>query len=473
MSSNDGAAQGPTSSITDGYQPRTGLPVPRRFWAAFSIWSAIFLTIMDVSIANVALPFISKGLEVTAAKSVWAINAYQIAIVMALLPMAKAAEILGYKKVYLAGLMLFMLAAFGSISASSLPVLALARFVQGIGAAAVMVVSGALVRTIYPPELVPRGIGYNTIAVSIASAAGPAVGALVLSIAGWHAVFAVGLPFGLLSLALGIWALPPNASVKKPFDHTSALLCCAGFAAIFLTLNDLAQNSASGWTLLEIGVAIPAIWFLSKRTSSSQDSMVPLDLLKLGTLRAAYAMSVSAYIVMILITLSFPFILQQRFHFKPEAIGLFMVPLPLGIVIAAFVSGRLVNRYSSAWLCASGLIILACGAIFLSLLQPNASAFLIIAVTALCGIGFGIFQVPNNHSMIANAPHSRTGAASAMLSMSRLIGQTLGALLAALLFRRVGAQSDAPIMAAAMIALMVASATLLQRGRSRSVTGDT
>ena len=468
MSSNDPAPKVPSSNFSDNIQPRTGLPVPRRYWAALSIWSAISLTIMDVSIANVALPFISKGLEVTAAKSVWSINAYQIAIVMALLPMAKAAEILGNKQVYLAGLILFMLAAFGSISANSLPALASARFVQGIGAAAIMVVSGALVRAIYPSELVPRGIGYNTIAVSISSAAGPAVGALILSIAGWHAVFAVGLPFGLLSLALGIWALPSNPAVKKRFDYPSALWCCAGFAAIFLALNDLAQKSASGWTLLEIGVAIPAIWFLGKRTSSSQESMVPVDLLKLNTLRAAYVMSASAYVVMILITLSFPFILQQRSHFEPETIGLFMVPLPLGIVIAAFVSARLVNRYSSAWLCASGLITLACGAISLSLLQPDASSFLIIAATALCGIGFGIFQVPNNHSMIANAPHSRVGAASAMLSMSRLIGQTLGALLAALLFRRVGAQSDAPIVAAAIIALAVAIATLWQKGRNRS-----
>ncbi len=468
MSSIDGAPQVGTSTIADGSQPTTGLPVPRRFWAALSIWSAIFLTIMDVSIANVALPFISKGLAITAAKSVWAINAYQIAIVMALLPMAKAAEILGYKKVYLGGLLIFMLAAFGSINAHSLAVLASSRFVQGIGAAAVMVVSGALVRTIYPPALVPRGIGYNTIAVSIASAAGPAVGALVLSIAGWHAIFAVGLPFGLLALALGFWAIPSTGSQKKAFDYRSALLCCAGFAALFLFLNDLAQDSVSRWTLLSISIAIPAIWFLGKRTTANQDSMVPLDLLKLDSLRTAYAMSATAYAVMMLITLSFPFILQQRFHFKPETIGLFMVPLPLGIVIAAFVSGRLVNRYASAWLCASGLIVLTGGAIWLSLLQPGVSTFQLVAAAAICGIGFGIFQVPNNHSMIAIAPHARAGAASAMLSLSRLIGQTLGAILAALLFRKFGAQSDAPIVAAALIALAVASATLLRKDRSRT-----
>ena len=105
-----------------------------------------------------------------------------------------------------------------------------------------------------------------------------------------------------------------------------------------------------------------------------------------------------------------------------------MVPLPLGIMIAAFVSGRLVNRYSSAWLCGAGLIILAGGAILLSLMQPGVSTFLIVLAAAVCGIGFGIFQVPNNHSMLATAPHSRSGAASAMLSLSRLIGQTRGAI---------------------------------------------
>jgi DHA2 family multidrug resistance protein-like MFS transporter len=145
-----------------------------------------------------------------------------------------------------------------------------------------------------------------------------------------------------------------------------------------------------------------------------------------------------------------------------------MVPLPLGIMIAAFVSGRLVNRYSSAWLCGAGLIILAGGAILLSLMQPGVSTFLIVLAAAVCGIGFGIFQVPNNHSMLATAPHSRSGAASAMLSLSRLIGQTLGALMAALLFRKIGAQSGAPIVAAALIAIGVASATLLRKGRSRS-----
>lgn len=213
---------------------------------------------MDVSIASVALPFISNGLGVTAARSVWAINAFQIAIVIALLPMAKASQILGYKKVYLAGILLFMLAASGSILATSLPVLAISRFVQGIGAAAVMVVSGALVRTIYPPEFIPRGIGYNTIAVSIASAAGPAVGALVLSLASWHAVFAVGLPFGLLSLVIGIWAIPSTAAARQPFERSSALLSAVGFAAIFLALNDFARiPSQAGHCLKSVSRSQP------------------------------------------------------------------------------------------------------------------------------------------------------------------------------------------------------------------------
>jgi DHA2 family multidrug resistance protein-like MFS transporter len=210
-----------------------------------------------------------------------------------------------------------------------------------------------------------------------------------------------------------------------------------GFAAIFLALNDFAQNTVSGWTLLEVCIAIPAIFLLGKRTSTRPDSMVPLDLLKLGSLRKAYVMSAAAYAVLILITLSFPFILQQRFQFEPDAIGLLMV-------------------------------ILAGGAILLSLMQPGVSTFLIVLAAAVCGIGFGIFQVPNNHSMLATAPHSRSGAASAMLSLSRLIGQTLGALMAALLFRKIGAQSGAPIVAAALIAIGVASATLLRKGRSRS-----
>lgn len=471
MSQGEKAVKG-SSAIPPTYVIRveSGLPMPRRLWAALSIWCAIFLSIMDVSIANVALPFISAGLEVSAASSVWVVNAYQIAIVMALLPLAMASEILGYKPVYLAGVALFLIAASGSIFATSLTMLALARFVQGVGAAALMVVSGALVRTIYPPELVARGIGYNTMAVSIASAAGPAVGALVLSLASWPAIFAVSLPFGMLALALGIWALPSTMGAKRPFDFLSALLCCVSFAAVFLVFTDLVQSSVSWRTVLEVGVAVPATLLLGKRTLVSREPMVPLDLLRLGSLRSAYAMSASAYAVMMLITLSFPFILQQRFHLGPGSIGLLMVPLPLGIMTAAFVSGRLIDRYSSAWLCGSGLIILAGGAALLSVLQPGVPTFLIIAAAAICGIGFGMFQVPNNHHMLSNAPRSRVGAASAMLSMSRLIGQTLGALLAAMLFRRVGAASDAPIVAAALIALAVASANLVRRGGSRTGT---
>lgn len=456
-----------TLSISAGEE--VGLPTGRRFWAALSIWFAIMLSILDASIVNVALPSISMGLQISAASSVWVVNAYQVAILMALLPLALASDILGYKPIYLVGTMLFIGAALGSVFATSLTMLALSRYGQGIGAAALMVASGALVRTIYPPALVPRGIAYNAMAVSIASASGPAVGALVLSFADWRMIFAVSLPFGLLALAVGTWAIPATKSVRRPFDFASTVLCGICFGSIFLIFTDLAQGTISWKTAVEAGLAGSSALFLVRRSVTGQEQMIPLDLLRLAVLRSAYAMSATVYAVMMLITLSLPFILHQRFHFSIGEVGLLMVPMPIGIAAAAFIAGRLLDPNLTNQLGIYGLAILAAGAAFLAALQPGAPVLLIITAAGICGIGFGLFQVPNNHVMLGTAPRARGGAASALMSMSRLAGQTLGALLAALLFRRVGAASDVPIIVAAVIALVAVGGSLRASHGSKAV----
>src|SRR4051812_34203719 len=146
----NGAATRNESRLPAADADGDGLPVPRRYWAVAAIWLAMAMSVLDSSIANVALPTIARDVGASPAASIWVVNAYQIAIAMMLLPLASLGEILGYKRVYAAGLVLFVLASIGCTFATSLTGLAICRFVQGFGAAAIMAMNGALVRFTYP-----------------------------------------------------------------------------------------------------------------------------------------------------------------------------------------------------------------------------------------------------------------------------------------------------------------------------------
>ena len=187
-----------------------GLPTPRRYWSVVAIWLAITMAVLDASIANVALPAIARDLHAAAAESIWVVNAYQLAIVVALLPLAALGELLGYRRVFQAGLVLFVLASLGCAFAHTLPELTAARAAQGFGAAGVMSVNGALVRFTYPHSQLGRGVGLNALVVSVAAALGPTVASAILAVGSWQWLFAVNVPIGHRRLASG-----PGAPCRK------------------------------------------------------------------------------------------------------------------------------------------------------------------------------------------------------------------------------------------------------------------
>src|SRR3984885_11552847 len=141
-----------------------GLPIPRRYWAIVATILAITMSVLDSSIANVALPSIASDFHASKAASVWVINAYQIAILAALLPLASLGEIVGYRRVSQAGLVVFTLASIGCAFSTSLLTLSIARVIQGLGAAGIMSVNSALVRFTYPQRLLGTAIGINALA---------------------------------------------------------------------------------------------------------------------------------------------------------------------------------------------------------------------------------------------------------------------------------------------------------------------
>ncbi len=442
-----------------------GLPVPRRYWAMIAIWLAMAMSVLDSSIANVALPTIAHDLGASPAKSIWVVNAYQIAIVMLLLTVAALGDIWGYHRVYAVGLILFVLASIGCTLAGNLAELALARFAQGFGAAAIMGVNAALVRFTYPHRLLGRGLGLNGLVVAIASAAGPSLAAAILALGSWRWLFAINVPLGLASLAIGFAALPTSPRHAHRLDWRSALLAAAVFAALFAVAASAAHGASSWGSGVALMVAIGAGLPLLRIARRQSDPLIPLDLIGVPLLRLSYAASIAAFAALMIGLVALPFYLRARWGFGHLTMGLVITALPIGIGIAAPVAGRLVERIPAGLLGGVGLVLLAVGYAGIAALPIAAGTVPLAIAVALCGIGFGLFQTPNNRTMMGAAPPRRSGAAAGMLATSRLVGQTIGAVLVAFLFRVAGTTSAVPFLVAAGSSVVAA---VLSAGRLRA-----
>src|SRR5262247_1062753 len=226
-------AEAPKASAHPDGMP-DGLP---RSLAVATITIGLCMSVLSNSMTNLALPYIAQDLAINAESSIWIVNASQIALMVSLLPVAAFADIVGYRHVYRFGLALFSLASIGCALAPSLPWLIAARAVQGLGGAAIMSVQPALVRAIYPRHMLGRGLGFNTTVVATSLAAGPSIGAAVLTVAPWPYLFAVYAPLGLISFVLAERYLPHTTHIRRPFDILSAALSGVTFGLLIFGID--------------------------------------------------------------------------------------------------------------------------------------------------------------------------------------------------------------------------------------------
>ena len=425
---------GPASARRTAPEPELGLPLPQRYWAIVVVALGITLAVLDSAIANVALPTIARDLHASAAASIWVVNAYQLAVTISLLPLASLGDRIGYRRVYLSGLMLFTVASLGCALANSLPTLALARVIQGFGAAGIMSVNTALVRMIYPPTQLGRGVAINAMVVAISSAVGPTVASGVLAIAPWPWLFAINVPIGIAAVVSGFKALPVNAGHKAPYDYLSAVMNAFVFGLLIFAVDGLGHGEAWGYVALEAIGAVVIGYFFVRRQLTQPAPLLPVDLLRIPVFALSIGTSVCSFAAQMLAFVSLPFMLQDTLGLSQVQTGLLMTPWPLVIVVAAPLSGVLSDRLSAGWLGGIGLVGLTVGLLLLATLGAHPEPLQIAWRMALCGAGFGIFQSPNNRTMLAAAPRERSGGASGMLGTARLTGQTLGAALVALIF---------------------------------------
>ncbi len=436
-----------------------GLPVPQRYWAAGAIWLALTMAVLDGAIANVALPTMARELSAAPDQSVWVVNGFQLAVVVSLLPLAALGEMIGYRRVFLAGVALFTAASLACALAQTLPVLIFTRVVQGLGAAGVMAVNGALVRFTYPANQLGRGVGLNALVVSAAAAFGPTVASAILALGPWEWLFAVNVPIGVLTFFVGRASLPISATSGR-LDLSSTLLNIATFGLGFIGIDVIARGGDARLGGAELALAVLTGATLVLRSRSQPRPLVPVDLLRNKIFALSVVTSIASFSAQMLAFVSMPFFLQGVLHRNQVDTGLLMTPWPVAAGVAAAFAGRLADRFPAPILSGAGLALLALGLLSLALLPSDSAAIAIAWRMAICGLGFGFFQSPNNRTMLSSAPMERSGAAGGTLATARLTGQTLGATLAAISFRFASHAELIALAAAALFAAAAAAASL-------------
>jgi MFS transporter, DHA2 family, multidrug resistance protein len=446
-----------------------GLPLPQRYWAITTLAIGMVVSVLDSSIANIALPTIARQIGASPSQSIWVINAYQLAVVVTLLPLASLGDIFGYRRIYAAGFAVFTGAALLSALSYSLPMLALGRGLQGVGAAGMMAVNTALVRFTYPRRQLGRGIAMTAVAVSVSSAAGPSVAAAILAVASWHWLFAASVPVGLITLVLSLRLLPHTPPSAHAFDFTSAALSAVAFAALIGAINGLGHGAAGVWVALQLLGALLVGWRLVRRQAELPMPLLPVDLFRRPVFALSVATSVTTFVAQGITFVTLPFYFQDVLGRSQVATGLLMTPWPATVAVVAPVAGRLADRYSAGVLGGIGLAALSLGYVLLALLPAHPATFDILWRMMLCGAGFGFFSSPNNRAIVASAPRERSGGAGAIQSTARLLGQTVGAALVALIFgfahRSGGTGPTTAILLAAGFAAAAAIASLARLSR--------
>lgn len=449
-----------------GTTAHDGLPYPQRYVAVAVLLMTLVLVVLDGAIANVALPSIAASLGADASDTVWVVSSYQLAVLVALLPCGALGEIYGPRRVFLMGVALFTLASAACAFAENLPVLVAARFAQGLGAGAIMALAMMNLRFAVPQQLLGTIIGINAMVIAISSAAGPGVAGAILSVASWPWLFAVNIPLGATVLLCGrlLGHLP---GMKRQLNVAALLANTLMFVLFFCGADRIASAPISGAVL--IGGSILSLVALLRLERKNTAPIVPTDLLADPAFRVAVIASIACFTGQMLSYVALPFYLQHTLHMPPALAGLYMMPWPAATIIIAPISGRLAGRIKTAWLCATGGALLAAGLFIagLSPADPRGIAFLV--GTVIAGVGFGLFQTPNNRILLLTAPKARSGAAGAMQGTARLLGQTFGAICMSIIFEAMP-QTSAPSFALVLAGICAAVSSCVSLSRARYET---
>ncbi len=448
--------RGPVTEESDG------LPMPRRVWAiaAISFGSALF--VLDGAVANVALPTIARELGVGNGAVTNVVTVYQLVLVMALLPFSSMGDRIGHRKLYQAGQMIFLVASALTFLVPDFAWLLVARVGQALGAGMALSVSAGMLRNIYPSAKLGSGLGINSVIVASSAALAPTLGGFIVQHLDWRWVFVSAAPMAIVSLLLGRSLPDPVAHPDRKREIVSGLWSAI---TVLLLIGGLqwATHGATQWPGIGavIAGALSAIW-LVRREKARANPVVPVDLLARPVLGFSSLAAIAAFMASAALMVALPFRFQQGFGYSPSEVGLLLLPYPLTMLVISPTAGWLSDRIDATKLGVTGMSIAIVGLGLLALMNGDPGPFGIAWRLGVAAFGFALFFSPNSRLIIGRAPKSRAAAAGGLLSTSRLLGQTLGAVMIGILLAGGLGTGPLPMTFAAVLAAVAAVCSMVR-----------
>ena len=395
-----------------------------------------FMAVLDSSIVNVALPVIATNLGVELVAVQWVVSAYLLVITILLPLFGKAGDMYGRRNIFMLGFIVFTLGSLLCSISSTIWFLVGARVVQAIGASMLMANSPAIVSITFPGKERGRALGMIGTVVAIASMSGPSLGGILVGSFNWQSIFYINLPIGLLAYLLGYLILPVEEKHQQgSFDFLGALLFAVGMTGFLLVLIN-GQEWGWGSSIIKV-IGTMTIFLLSIfiwHEGRAEHPMIDLSLFKRWPFLAGNISGLLSFMAMFSNNMLLPFYLHSILLLSPTEIGLAITPFPLLMAVTAPVSGYLSERISPVVLTSLGLTIMMGGLLYLSTLDAQSLIWRVVIGQAVMGFGNGMFQSPNNNSVLSSVPNEKVGLASGMSALMRNIGMVSGIAVAVSVF---------------------------------------
>ena len=410
--------------------PGTAEQTPSARWALAGLSLSMLMASLDTSIANAGLPTLAQAFAASFQQVQWIVLAYLLAITTLIVSVGRLGDIVGRRRLLLAGIGLFTVASLLCGAVSTLPLLITARAAQGIGAAIMMALTVAFVSETVPKAKIGSAMGLLGTMSAIGTTLGPSLGGVLIAGLGWRTIFLVNVPLGILNFLLAHRYLPADPRTAKMdragFDHGGTVLLALTLAAyaLAMTLGRGSFGSLNLTLLLAAGAGLGLFVFAEAKAKSP---LMRLAFFRDPVLRASLAMSALVSTVIMVMLVVGPFYLSQTLGLGPALVGLALSIGPLVAALNGVPAGRLVDRFGAPRMTVVGLAGMAAGSSILALIPARFGLAGYLAPIALITASYALFQVSNNTGFMMETSADQRGVASGMLSLSRNLGLITGA----------------------------------------------